>query len=190
MKLLTIKSSLLIAAFLLLFLVIACVSPVTDIPATVSDNTVITQQSADNYTGKVQNGEMAPDFSLKDINGNMITLSELHSKKVVLNLWWIKCHGCTDEMPYLQEFREKYPAEDVIVIAINEYEKAAVVKSYVEGKNYTFTVIANSDKQLHRSYTNWGVPTTFFIDEEGVIRARKDAGFISLEEIEEIYSSY
>jgi peroxiredoxin len=105
-------------------------------------------------------------------------------------LWWIRCHGCIEEMPFLQEFYEKYSGQDMELIAINEYEKEAVVKSYAEGKNYTFTVISDSDKQLHNGYTNWGVPTTFFIDEEGIIRARKDAAFTSVEEIEEFYNSY
>jgi peroxiredoxin len=175
---------------LICFFVISCAGPVTDIPDGVTDNTVIVQNPGDDYAGKVLNGELAPDFSLSDINGNMVTLSDLRGKKVVINLWWIRCHGCTDEMPFLQEFYEKYTKQDMELIAINDYEKKTVVKSYVEGKKYTFTVISDSDKQLHKAYTNWGVPTTFFIDEEGIIRARKDAGFISVEEIEEFYNSY
>jgi peroxiredoxin len=167
----------------------SCAGPVTDIPDNVADNTVIVQNPGDNYIGKVQNGEPAPDFSLPDVNGNMVTLSDLRGKKVVINLWWIRCHGCTDEMPFLQEFYEKYSGQNMALIAINDYEKEVVVKSYIEGKNYTFTVISDSNKQLYKGYTNWGVPTTFFIDEDGIIRNRKDAGFISVEEIEEFYNS-
>jgi peroxiredoxin len=175
---------------LLLLFVLACSNPGTDMPDAVSDNTDIIQQPDNNYAGKIQNGEIAPDFTLNDINGNTVTLSELRGRKVVLNLWWIKCHGCTEEMPYLQEFYDKYSEQGVIMIAINQYEKESVVKAYIGGKNYTFTVIADSKKQLHGSYSNWGVPTTFFIDEEGVVRTRKDAGFINVEEIEDIYNSY
>ena len=175
---------------LICFFIVSCAGPITNIPDNVTDNAVIVQNPGNNYFGKVQNGEQAPDFSLSDINGNMITLSALRGKKVVINLWWIRCHGCTEEMPLLQEFYEKYSGHDMELIAVNEYEKEAVVKSYAEGKNYNFIVISDSDKQLHKGYTNWGVPTTFFIDEEGIIKARKDAAFTSVKEIEEFYNSY
>ena len=175
---------------LICFLIVSCAGPVTVIPDNVTDNTSTELNPGYNYTGKVRNGDFAPDFSLPDINGNMITLSSLRGKKVVINLWWIKCHGCTEEMPFFQEFYEKYSGQDMELIAINEYEKEALVKAYSEGKNYTFTIISDSSKQLNKGYTDWGVPTTFLIDEEGIIRARKDAGFISVEEIEEFYNSY
>ena len=183
-----IKKSLLL--MLLLFFIIACAAPATGNPDNSNGDAVVVLQTGNNYEGKVQNGEIAPDFSLPDINGNMVTLSQLHGRKVVINLWWIRCHGCTEEMPFLQEFYEKYSRQDAVLIAINQFEKESVVKAYIEGKGYTFTVIADSEKNLHQGYTNWGVPTTFFIDEEGIIRARKDAGFISVAEIEEFYNSY
>jgi peroxiredoxin len=175
---------------LMLFAVLACTRPGISTPVAVSDNTSIGNPTGNNYTGKIQNGELAPDFTFMDVNGNEVTLSELRGNKVVLNLWWMKCHGCTDEMPFLQEFYENNSDQGVILIAINNYERDSAIKAYVEAKEYTFTVIADSNKQLHKGYTNWGVPTTFFIDEEGVIAARKDAGFISAEEIEEMYNSY
>ena len=99
----------------------ACAGPAIDIPNNVTDNTVIVQNPGDDYAGKVQNGELAPDFSLPDINGNMVTLSQLRGKKVVINLWWIRCHGCTEEMPFLQEFYEKY----FDAIANQKYENPA-----------------------------------------------------------------
>jgi cytochrome c biogenesis protein CcmG/thiol:disulfide interchange protein DsbE len=179
-----------LSLLLICIFIVSCAGPVTVVPDNVTDNTVAVQNPVDSYTGKVRNGEPAPDFSLPDINGNMVMLSALRGKKVVINLWWIRCHGCTEEMPFFQEFYEKYSGQDMELIAINGYEKEAVVKSYSDGKNFTFTVISDSNKQLNKGYTDWGVPTTFFIDEEGIIRARKDAGFISVEEIEEFYNSY
>jgi peroxiredoxin len=187
-----VRAIILTSSCLLLFLIAACSNPGPAVSSAPSNNTniVTPQPDEEYYPVKVQNGQVAPDFTLKDINGNTIKLSELKGKKVVLNMWWMGCHGCTDEMPYIQEFYDKYAGQGLVLIAVNLYEKESVVKSYVEQKHYTFTVAGNSTLKLPQSYTNWGVPTTFFIDEKGIVRARKDAGFISVKEIEDMYNSY
>ncbi len=145
--------------------------------------------NTDNVTGKLATGEIAPDFTLPDISGKEITLSDFRGKKVMINLWWLKCHGCLEELPLLQQFYEKY-AGNVALLAINSYDRPEAIKAYIEGKSYTFAVMVDEQKKLSPVYTNWGVPTTFFIDKNGVVKARKDAGFENLQEIESMFNSY
>jgi peroxiredoxin len=144
----------------------------------------------DDFAGKLSVGDIAPDFTLNDIRGNEVTLSRFKGKKVVINTWWMRCEGCTEEMPLLQQFYEKYSGADMVLLAINNYDREAAVKPYIADKGFTYTIVVDPAKKLGKVYTNCGVPTTFFIDGNGVVKAKKDAGFENLEEIEKMFNSY
>jgi peroxiredoxin len=184
------KISLLAVTFACSLLFILACTPPANIVTHPADNVTVKPPVQGNFALKIQNGEIAPDFTLNDINGNVVNLNKLRGQKVVLNLWWLKCHGCTEELLLFQEFYDKYKGQGAILIAVNSFEPELTVKTYVEEKGYTYTIISDSTKQLHQAYTNWGYPTTFFIDKEGVVQARKDAGFASLQEIEEMYNAF
>ena len=134
-------------------------------------------------------GDKAPQLTLNDIEGRIVSLNDLRSQKVIINMWWLQCHGCVDEMPYLQEFYQKHKGE-VTLLAINVYDSNKIIKAFANANALTFTLLVDPDKKLDRAYVIAGVPTTFFVDQYGVIRAIKDGGFESISEIEELYDSY
>ena len=144
----------------------------------------------DNNGVRLKVGDVAPDFTLSDINGKQVSLSDFRGKKVVLNTWWMRCHGCTDEMPYFQEFYMKRTGQGLILLALNVYDSSNLIRPFSATKKLTFPLLIDPDKRLNQIYINSGVPTTFFIDKEGVIRAIKDGGFENVGEIEEMYNSY
>jgi len=123
------------------------------------------------------------------VDGKSVSLADFQGKKVIINMFWLECHGCVDEMPYFQEFFQTH-SSDVQVIAISVYDSENMIKAFAIAKGLTFSLLVDTGKNLNKSYIIAGVPTTFFIDQNGVIRAIKDGGFQNVAEIDALYDSY
>ncbi|MDN5332471.1 MAG: hypothetical protein PWP45_1696 [Tepidanaerobacteraceae bacterium] len=120
---------------------------------------------------KPYEGYPAPDFELKDLSGKTVRLSDLKGKTVVLNFWSLNCSFCLAEMPDFEEFYRSRP-ENVEIVLVNLDRNADKVRTYIENKGYTFTVLLDEKAQTVRSYLIRGVPTTIFVGEDGVIKSR------------------
>jgi len=135
-------------------------------------------------------GDKAPSFILKDIDGKTVALRDFEGEKVIINIWIMGCHGCTDEMPFFQEFYNKYGDNKPVLIGINTTNSAAMVKSFASTNGLSFILLVDTGGTLDKSYSITGVPTTFFLDGQGLVKAIKDGMFESTSEIEELYGSY
>lgn len=114
-------------------------------------------------------GRVAPDFTLPTVTGESVQLSALRGKPVVLNFWATWCGPCQREMPALEAASQHY-AGDVVFLGVDQGEELAVVAKYLDELGITFTVPLDSDMEVGDRYQVRGMPTTFFIDAEGVIR--------------------
>jgi len=114
-------------------------------------------------------GHPAPDFSLTTLAGEPFTLSELQGTPVVLNFWATWCPPCRAEMPELQAASERLAGE-VAIIGVNQAEAPADVAAFVAGLGLTFPMPLDVDAEASRLYAVRSLPTTLFIDREGVIR--------------------
>lgn len=114
-------------------------------------------------------GFLAPDFTLADLNGQMITLSRLFGKPILLNFWASWCPPCRKEMPELQAFHEQYK-DQVIVLGINWAEEPETMRAFLERYDITYTNLLDRQGKAFVAYRLTGIPTTFFLDERGVIR--------------------
>lgn len=169
---------------------LGCIPPsMGSVPSiTPDENTAVTHDQQNNARLKV--GDRAPEFGLQDINGNYVALSDFVHEKVVINMWWLSCHGCADEMPQLQAFYEDWKQLGLVLMAINVYDTVDLIRAFAESKGLTFILLVDVEKKLNIAYVHAGVPTTFFIDGEGIIQAIKDGAFENTAEIENIYNSY
>lgn len=120
--------------------------------------------------------EMAPDlgfpaldFTLPDLNGQFISLSQLRGKPVLLNFWAGWCPPCRKEMLDLQRFHEQYQ-DQVVVLGINWAEEPQTIRAFLERYKITYTNLLDRQGKAFVAYRLTGVPTTFFLDESGVIR--------------------
>ncbi len=117
-------------------------------------------------------GFLAPDFSLELLGGGEITLSDLKGQVVVLNLWASWCPPCRAEMPAINRVYRAYREQGVEVVALNttyqdsEREAAA----FVDELGLSFPVALDRTGEVSRQYLLRALPTTFFIDREGVIQ--------------------
>jgi peroxiredoxin len=144
-----------------------------------------TEQSEPKIGNQV--GDVAPDFTLKDLDGNTVTLSSLRGKKVILNFWATTCPYCKIEMPALNQFIKSHK-DDTVLLAIDLGESPSKVKQYLEGKGYEFTVLLDTDLSTIYDYQVQFIPMSYFIDKNGIIRAISN-GAMTYDEIEEYYKS-
>jgi AhpC/TSA family. len=148
-------------------------------------------QSADNVIKNAQvgieKGDLAPDFTLKDVNGKTVTLSKLRGKKVILNFWATTCPYCKIEMPELNKFYENNK-NDVVLLAIDIGEDKSVVENYLEGKGYSFDVLLDSDAKVAMDYKVQFIPMSFFIDEKGIIRSISN-GAMTYDEVDQYFKT-
>ncbi|RCK73487.1 MAG: thioredoxin family protein [Anaerolineae bacterium] len=118
-----------------------------------------------------QKGFLAPDFSLQTTQGERIQLSALRGKPLILNFWASWCPPCRAEMPALQALQEHY-GSDFILLGINASTQDNLPKAYqlISELNLTFPILLDTSGAVVSAYRVFSLPTTFFIDRQGVIR--------------------
>ncbi len=114
-------------------------------------------------------GHPAPDFSLTALTGEPFTLSDLRGTPVVLNFWATWCPPCRAELPELEAASERL-AGQVAIIGVNQAEAPADVGAFVAGLGLSFPMPLDVNADASRLYAVRSLPTTFFIDRQGIIR--------------------
>ncbi len=119
-------------------------------------------------------GDVAPDFTLKRLTGNDLSLSDFRGKAVLVDFWDTWCPPCRRAMPHLQELSEIYDDQLVVIGVAFGREGLAKVQSYVAQNNLTFEmVIFDESSSILQDFGGiQSLPTTFMIDADGVIRNR------------------
>ena len=117
----------------------------------------------------------APEFSLYDTDGKLVTLSSLKGKLIVLDFWATWCVPCLASFPAMQQVSEKYKADkDIVFLYVNTLERDKDVKSWIakfkKEHNYSFRVLLDKNVQVVMAFKATGLPTKVIIDKNGVIR--------------------
>jgi peroxiredoxin len=120
-------------------------------------------------------GNIAPNFEMIDVRTNKpVQLASLRGKPVLINFWGTWCPPCRQEMPAMQALYNKHKDEMVMLGVSMESrgDNPQVVKSFVDQAKYTWTFIHDSDFSVATQYQAYSIPSSYFIDKDGVIRAR------------------
>lgn len=114
-------------------------------------------------------GYLAPDFAFEDLDGNLVSLSDFRGKPVLLNFWATWCPPCRKEIPDLQAFHEQY-GDRVVLLGIDWSEDREEVRSFLRRYGATYPNVIDKSGEFFVKYQLIGLPTSFWIDEQGVIR--------------------
>jgi peroxiredoxin len=124
-----------------------------------------------------QAGKAAPNFALKDPSGKTVELKQFRGKPVLLNFWATWCAPCKDEMPELEQLYRQYKDQGLVVLGVSIDDASStkqVPDVLKEGSpsvgSYTFPVALDVKQDVMRQYHLFGVPSSFFIDRDGVVR--------------------
>ena len=130
-----------------------------------------------------QVGKQAPDFQLPNLEGQSISLSDFRGSPILLNFWATWCGPCRQEMPFIQGIFEEQTSENLVILAVNIGENSAAVKNFMQSGNYSFPVLLDTDQDVALEYNVRAIPTTFFIDKDGIIQVIKMGAFPNMIEI-------
>ena len=120
------------------------------------------------YTEKI--GKPAMDFEVIDLKGQELSLKKFRGQVVLLDFWATWCFPCRAEMPHLKRVYDKYKDQNFEIIGISLDHGRAVLDSYVEKQNITWSQFLDEGGTVTQMYNVKGIPATFLIDGKGIVR--------------------
>jgi len=128
----------------------------------------------------------APDFTLTDLDGNAISLSDLEGEVVFLNFWATWCTPCKKEIPFFNEAYETHKDNGLKILGISIDRSEKIVKKFLEKQELVYPVAMGTQKFLNDYGIARVVPVTVIIDKKGKLR-HKVIGDLEREEIEKYF---
>jgi thiol-disulfide isomerase/thioredoxin len=145
---------------------------------------IIISGCAGEGTSSLSIGSKAPDFELYDLDGKIHKLSDYEGTPVLLNFWATWCGPCRSEMPYLEQVYAEWKEKGLTFFAVNVAESSTDVISFLDFYGLNMPVLLDSARTVSHKYGISGIPTTYFIDEDGIIQNRVVGAFPDRESIE------
>jgi cytochrome c biogenesis protein CcmG/thiol:disulfide interchange protein DsbE len=150
-----------------------------------------------NRQGPIQIGDQVRDFSLTtfsdySFNGKeQVTLSDLAGKVVVVNFWASWCKPCEAEAAFLEEAWRKYePTGEVVFLGVDYVDTEPEARAYLDQFQITYPNGPDLGTRISQQFRMQGVPETYFIDPQGVLRYVEIGPFASTAAIEQRIEQY
>ena len=118
-------------------------------------------------------GRPAPDFDLQTLDGGRLSLAELRGSPVVVNFWASWCIPCREEAPLLTAAARDYEGQGLRVVGIVYQDNAASARDFMDRYSQTYPGLLDPDGRTAIDYGVFGIPETFFIDRDGIVRSRQ-----------------
>ena len=126
--------------------------------------------------GAVVAGSRAPDFQAVtlDTTPRMVSLDQYRGQVVLLNIWATYCVPCRVEMPSIENLQQTRANRGlhIVAVSIDDPTKTQAIRNFVKHYGLTFQVLHDPDGRIAKTYQTTGVPETFVIGRDGVIRKK------------------
>jgi peroxiredoxin len=140
---------------------------------------VVTLESGQATEPQPAVGRAAPDFTAPDVRGRPVRLADFRGNRaILLNFWATWCVPCRLEMPTMEQVYRDYKGRGLEILAVsidvgNPPVVAATVVQFMEELKLTFPALLDPEMEVARRYRVFGIPVSFLIDREGIIRGRE-----------------
>lgn len=115
-------------------------------------------------------GSPAPAFELKRIDSDeALGPASSRGKVTIVDFWATWCEPCRQSFPVYEAIARAHP-NDVVVLAVSEDEKAAPIPAFVEETGVSFPVVWDADQSVANQYDPATMPTSYFLDRQGIVR--------------------
>lgn len=115
-------------------------------------------------------GSLAPNFQLRDLEGDWIDLSDYQGQVVLINFWATWCGPCRTEMPIFQSYFESFAGRGFVILAVSSDSPDREVEEFRDDLGLSFPIMIDTREDVQDLYHIWTYPTTFILDREGIIR--------------------
>ncbi len=124
------------------------------------------------YSKIAEVGQAAPDFEYPDSKGKLWKLSDLKGKVVYINFWATWCTTCEAEMPSKEALRKKMDGKPFQMLGMLFRDDPANLIEYFQTHEVNLPTLISPDSESARIFGITGVPETFIIDKDGIIREK------------------
>ena len=120
---------------------------------------------------KLWTGGPPPALALKDLNGASHRLADYRGKVVLVNFWATWCAPCRDEMPSIQELKDKLAGKPFVVLAVNLDEPESRIRKFLlQMKKLDFPILLDPERNVARAWGARILPASYIIGPDGRIR--------------------
>lgn len=121
----------------------------------------------------VRVGDEAPNFRLRDLDGNLTSLSQFRGKVVLLNFWATWCGPCRVEMPAMEQLYRSLSRREFQILAVStDSQGVAVTRPFQQKIGLTFPILHDTDMEVGMTYGARSLPMTLMVDRQGVVRQK------------------
>lgn len=111
----------------------------------------------------------APEISLKNLDGELVKLSDFRGQPVIVNFWATWCPPCRKEMPSMERAWQKIKDQGIAMLAVNIGEDEETVFTFTADYPVSFPLLLDTDGRTTQQWPIAGLPTTFIVSPEGKI---------------------
>jgi peroxiredoxin len=119
-------------------------------------------------------GKTAPDYHAVTLSGDSVSLAQMRGRVVLLNVWATWCHPCREEIPVLQALHEQYESSglSLVGVSVDARGEEDTIREFAKDFNMTYPLWLDPDERVQSTFLAIGVPATFLIDRNGILRWR------------------
>jgi peroxiredoxin len=131
-------------------------------------------------------GNQAPDFTLKDINGNDVTLSNFRGQTVLIYTWFISCPPCKQDLVFMHHLYAHTDGKSFTILTINTADSLVNIQDFVRANGYKSIFLKDLERIVDKKYCSprpGAVPNAFLVSPDGILKSIKSGFFSDINDV-------